>query len=102
MAAGTSFLVAEEADRHEDYVERLLAAEDAVLTDVFSIGWPNAPHRVLRNAALEAGQRTAGRDADRQRGGDADQMALYAGSGVAALTRVEPAAVIFDRLTLRR
>lgn len=102
VAAGTAFLVAEEADRHEEYVERLLAADDAVLTEVFSIGWPDAPHRVLRNAALHTGQPRPDAMPTGSRGGDADQMALYAGRGVAALTRVEPAAAIVDRLTLRR
>jgi nitronate monooxygenase len=102
VAAGTAFLVADEADRHEEYVQRLLAAEDTVLTDVFSIGWPDAPHRVLRNAALEAGQPRPDAMPTGRRGGDADRMALYAGKGVAALTRVEPAAAIVDRLTLRR
>ena len=55
VAAGTAFLVAEEADRHPGYVERLLAADETILTDVFSIGWPKAKHRVLPNEALAAG-----------------------------------------------
>jgi len=100
VAAGTAFLVAEEADRHHGYVERLLAAEDAVLTDVFSIGWPDAKHRVLRNAALAEGAPAPDAMPTGRRGGDADRMALYAGAGVRALRRVEPAAVIVDRLRL--
>ena len=100
VAAGTAFLVAEEADRHPDYVGRLLAAEDAVLTDVFSIGWPDAKHRVLANAALAEGTPASDAMPTGTRGGDADRMALYAGTGVRALRRVEPAAAIVDRLTL--
>ena len=100
VAAGTAFLVAEEADRHPGYVERLLAAEAAVLTDVFSIGWPDAKHRVLANAALVDGAPAADAMPTGSRGGDPDRMALYAGMGVRALRRVEPAAVIVDRLTL--
>lgn len=100
IAAGTAFLVAEEADRHDGYVQRLVEAEETVLTDVFSIGWPDAPHRVLRNAALAAGAPAPDRMPTGRRGGDADWMALYAGTGVGALRRVEPAAAIVDRLTL--
>jgi nitronate monooxygenase len=100
VAAGTAFLVAEEADRHPGYVERLLAAEDAVLTDVFSIGWPDAKHRVLPNAALAEGSPAADAMPTGTRGGNPDRMALYAGTGVRALHRVEPAAAIVDRLRL--
>lgn len=100
VAAGTAFLVAEEADRHPGYVERLLAAEEAFLTDVFSIGWPDAKHRVLANAALVEGVPAADAMPTGTRGGDPDLMALYAGTGVRALRRVEPAAVIVDRLKL--
>ena len=51
VACGTNFLVAHEADVHPTYVDRLLqaAATDTVLTTVFDVGWPDAPHRVLRN-----------------------------------------------------
>jgi nitronate monooxygenase len=100
VAAGTAFLVAEETDRHPDYVARVLAAEETVLTDVFSIGWPDAKHRVLANAALA--ERVPMSDAmpTGTSGGDADRLALYAGAGVRAVRRVEPAASIVDRLRL--
>jgi len=100
VAAGTAFLVAEEADRHPGYVERLLAAEDAILTDVFSIGWPDAKHRVVPNAALAEGAPAPDAMPTGTRGGDPDRMALYAGAGVRALRRVEPAAAIVGRLRL--
>jgi nitronate monooxygenase len=100
VAAGTAFLVAEEADRHPDYVERLLAAEETVLTDVFSIGWPDAKHRVLVNAALTEGVPAADAMPTGTRGGDVDRMALYAGAGTRMLQRVEPAAAIVARLRL--
>jgi nitronate monooxygenase len=102
VAAGTAFLVAEEADRHPAYVERLVAAEQAVLTDVFSIGWPDAKHRVLANAALAEGVPASDAMPTGSRGGDADRMALYAGAGVRAVRRVEPAASIVERLRLGR
>ena len=50
--AGTRFLLSEESHAHAGYRERLLAAGDTVLTELFGLGWP-APHRVLRNAATE-------------------------------------------------
>jgi nitronate monooxygenase len=100
VAAGTAFLVAEEADRHPGYVQRLLAAEETVLTDVFSGGWPNAKHRVLPNAALADGVPAPDAMPTGSRGGDVDRMALYAGTGVAKLRAVEPAAAIVARLTL--
>lgn len=100
VAAGTAFLVAEEADRHSDYVERLLAGDETVLTDVFSIGWPDAKHRVLPNAALAEGVPASDEMPTGSRGGDADRMALYAGAGTRALRRVERAAAIVARLRL--
>ena len=100
VAAGTAFLVAEEADRHPGYVQRLLAADETVLTDVFSIGWPNAKHRVLANSALAEGLPAPDAMPTGSRGGDADRMALYAGEGTHALHRVEPAAAIVARLRL--
>jgi nitronate monooxygenase len=100
VAAGTAFLVAKEADRHPGYVERLLAADETFLTDVFSIGWPEAKHRVLRNEALAAGVPAPDAMPTGTRGGDAERMALYAGAGVGRLHAVEPAAAIVARLTL--
>ncbi len=60
---GTRFLASEEAHAHSDYVERVLSAdEDATvyLEDLFHIRWPDAPHRVLRNATVADWER-AGR-----------------------------------------
>ena len=48
---GTRFLASEEVEVHPHYQERILSAseDDTVyLDDLFDIGWPNAPHRVLR------------------------------------------------------
>ena len=101
IAAGTAFLVAEETDRHPGYVERLLAAEETVLTDVFSIGWPDAKHRVLANAALAEQVPAADAMPTGKGGGDVERMALYAGVGVRALRRIEPAECIVDRLRLK-
>jgi NAD(P)H-dependent flavin oxidoreductase YrpB (nitropropane dioxygenase family) len=50
--AGTRFLLAEESRAHPTYKQRLLEAEETVLTELFGAGWP-APHRVVPNAATE-------------------------------------------------
>lgn len=52
--AGTRFLLSEESRAHALYKERLLAADETLLTDLFGAGWP-APHRVVPNAATAAG-----------------------------------------------
>jgi nitronate monooxygenase len=48
--AGTRFLLSEESRAHPAYVQRLLGAEETVLTELFGAGWA-APHRVVANAA---------------------------------------------------
>lgn len=48
--AGTRFLLSEESRAHALYKQRLLAADETVLTELFGAGWP-APHRVVPNAA---------------------------------------------------
>jgi NAD(P)H-dependent flavin oxidoreductase YrpB (nitropropane dioxygenase family) len=50
--AGTRFLLSAESRAHPDYKQRLLTAEETILTDLFGAGWP-APHRVIPNAATE-------------------------------------------------
>ena len=48
--AGTRFLLSEESRAHPAYRQRLLEADETVLTELFGAGWP-APHRVVPNAA---------------------------------------------------
>ena len=50
--AGTRFLLSEESRAHPAYRQRLLEAEETVLTELFGAGWP-APHRVVANAATD-------------------------------------------------
>jgi NAD(P)H-dependent flavin oxidoreductase YrpB (nitropropane dioxygenase family) len=120
---GTRFLLAEEANVHAAYRDRLIAAGagDSVYTEAFDGGWPDAPHRVLRNATLTAWE-AAGRPAAGQRPGeddvvatapngstlkryhmampqagtegDVEEMALYAGQGVGLACASAPAADI--------
>lgn len=50
--AGTRFLLSEESRAHPQYRQRLLDAQETILTELFGAGWP-APHRVVANAATE-------------------------------------------------
>jgi len=50
--AGTRFLLSEESRAHRQYKQRLLKAQETILTELFGAGWP-APHRVVPNAATE-------------------------------------------------
>lgn len=48
---GTRFLLSEESRAHPDYKRRCLETQTTVLTELFGLGWPDAPHRVIPNAA---------------------------------------------------
>jgi NAD(P)H-dependent flavin oxidoreductase YrpB (nitropropane dioxygenase family) len=48
---GTRFLVSDESHAHLDYKRRCVEANETVLTELFGLGWPDAPHRVIPNAA---------------------------------------------------
>jgi nitronate monooxygenase len=128
---GTRFLLAEEAPIHEHYRSRLIAADETDtewFADLFDQGWPNAPHRALRNttvAAWEAAGRppSGARPAEGEeiarrpdgtpltrysaatpaRGteGDIEGLSLWAGQGVALATSVQPAAEIVAELVAR-
>src|SRR5436853_674668 len=50
---GTRFLMTEESHAHPLYKQRLIASRETVLTELFGMGWPSAPHRVLPNEATE-------------------------------------------------
>lgn len=50
--AGTRFLLSNESRAHPQYRQRLLDADETILTELFGFAWP-APHRVIRNAATE-------------------------------------------------
>jgi nitronate monooxygenase len=89
---GTRFLLAEEMPVHEDYRHRLIdAAEtDAIwYPDLFAVGWPNAPHRVLHNSTAKAWE-AAGRPPLGSRPGEGEVIAHFA-SGE-AIVRYETAA----------
>ena len=126
IVCGTAFLAAREADVHPVYRERIFHATgaDTTLTTLFDIGWPAAPHRVIRNETVAdweragmpmsgersgEGETVASRDGvpiprysdalpTTRTEGDVGEMALYAGVGVEHVTRLEGADQITRRL----
>jgi len=128
---GTRFLLAEECPLHERYRERLEEATETDAewyADLYNVGWPNAPHRALRNATAERwehdgrppsgsrpgeGEPVAARasgepivrysSAVPAKGttGDVDALSLWAGQSVALAHRVQPAAEIVADLVSR-
>jgi len=77
---GTRFLLAEEMPIHDDYRRRLIAAAetDALLyPNLFEVGWPDAPHRALRNSTAEAWE-AAGRPSLGRRPGAGEVIAHFA------------------------
>jgi nitronate monooxygenase len=88
---GTRFLLAEEMPIHEDYRDRLIAAAETDpqwYPNLYDVGWPNSPHRALRNSTARAWD-AAGRPPDSQRPGAGDVIAHFA-SGE-EIVRYEPA-----------
>jgi NAD(P)H-dependent flavin oxidoreductase YrpB (nitropropane dioxygenase family) len=124
---GTRFLAASEADIHPDYRRRILAAgeADTFYGTLFDRGWPDAPHRTLRNSTIDAWEQAGrpptgsrpGEDeepASRADGspisryaastptaamsGDVEPLPHWAGQGVGLVTREESAADIVTSL----
>ncbi|HET7467364.1 MAG TPA: nitronate monooxygenase, partial [Candidatus Dormibacteraeota bacterium] len=54
VSMGTRFVASEEAWTHRVYKERIVSstAADTLLTTLFDVWWPDAPHRVLRNRVV--------------------------------------------------
>jgi NAD(P)H-dependent flavin oxidoreductase YrpB (nitropropane dioxygenase family) len=77
---GTRFLMAEEMPIHEEYRRRLIDAAETDAQwypDLFAVGWPGAPHRVIRNSTAEAWE-AAGRPPLGSRPGEGDIIAHFA------------------------
>jgi nitronate monooxygenase len=124
---GTRFLAARECSIHDEYRQRLLeAAEgDTYYTGLFDGGWPDAPHRVLRNSTVDVWEE-AGRPGSGERPGEGEDIAAradgspikryasatpqagmtgeiealpnWAGQGVGLVTHIQPAAEIVQEL----
>jgi NAD(P)H-dependent flavin oxidoreductase YrpB (nitropropane dioxygenase family) len=124
---GTRFLLAEESSAHPEYRKLLLGAGagDTVHSMLFDGGWPDAPHRTLRNSTVNAWEQAGrpesgsrpdegGEVAQRADGspipryasstpaegqqGQIEAMSLWAGQGVGLVARVQPAAEIVREL----
>lgn len=126
VSMGTRFVASEECCASHEYKQRIVAAgaDDTVHTKLFDIGWPDAPHRVLRNKAVDEWE-AAGRPASGQRPGegtivgrmplggamadvpryfvanptlgfegDLEYTALYAGESCGLVDDIKPAAAI--------
>lgn len=124
---GTRFLATPEADAHDEWKRRIVAARetDTVYTELFDIGWPRGPHRVLRNSTFDRWE-AAGRPPSGQRPGEGDVPAhqpdgtplprysfdspkpgasgdieatcLYAGQSAGLVHDVVPAGVLVQRI----
>lgn len=103
VRVGTLLVATAEADVHPAYAAALIeaGADDTVLTEAFSMGWPHAPHRVLRTCV------DASRDDPAQRSpfpptrdfaGDVRAAAMYAGTSVGAVARIEDAETVVRQL----
>lgn len=125
---GTRFLLATEAPLHEEYRRRLIAAAETDAewyADLYDVGWPNAPHRALRNATAETWEAAGRPDSGNRPGegesiarrpsgetiarysstmplegttGDVDALSLWAGQSVALATTIRSAADIVAEL----
>jgi nitronate monooxygenase len=88
---GSRFLLAEEMPIHEDYRRALIAATETDAEwypNLYDVGWPDSPHRALRNSTARAWE-AAGCPPDAKRPGQGDVIAHFA-SGE-SIVRYEPA-----------
>ena len=89
---GTRFLLAAEMPVHDEYRRRLIGAAETDAQwypDLYEVGWPDAPHRALRNSTANAWE-AAGRPPLESRPGVGEVIAHF-GSGE-AIVRYEPGA----------
>ena len=112
---GTRFLATPEAPVTDAYKQALVASDghDTLLTEIPDIiagqVWPGAYARVIRNRLIET---WAGREGElrarraevrassvrARQAGDTNESALMAGQSVGLIDRIEPAAVIVERI----
>ncbi len=123
---GTRFVATMESLAHDDYKQALIeaGADATVRSECFDDGWPQAPHRHLKNETFGTWQR-AGRPPPGTRPGEGDVVlrmgedvleryavvpplrgmtgdvrnaAMYAGTGVASIGECLPAARVVEQL----
>ncbi|MGH7917255.1 MAG: NAD(P)H-dependent flavin oxidoreductase, partial [Candidatus Binataceae bacterium] len=89
-AFGTRFVASTEAAAAMSYKQRILmgSGENTVHTTLYDVGWPNAPHRVLRTETVERWER-AGRPPSGHRPGEGQPIGVLKHNGyeLASLTR---------------
>jgi NAD(P)H-dependent flavin oxidoreductase YrpB (nitropropane dioxygenase family) len=101
---GTRFVATVEADTHPGYAGALVAAagaHDTVLTETFALGWPDAPHRVLRSCIDASGAEPSSRSPlppTRAFADDVARAALYAGESVGDVKAIVPAATVIREI----
>ncbi len=123
---GTALIVSDEADAHAAYKAAILKASDSdtAYGTVFDVGWPDAPHRVLRNSTIDAWEQAGSLPSGKRPGednimghaaklpiarysvmppnrdveGDIESMAMYAGQGAGLVNKTGPAAAIISKL----
>jgi nitronate monooxygenase len=77
---GTRFLMAEEMPIHEEYRRLLVEAAETDAqwyADLYDVGWPDAPHRVLHNSTAKTWE-AAGRPPTGNRPGEGEVIAHFA------------------------
>ena len=79
---GTRFLASQEAQAHPLYVQKVLQAAETetVYSSVFESGWPNAPHRTLRNSTLTNWE-ASGSPPSGSRPGEGEAIAIWTDDG---------------------
>jgi NAD(P)H-dependent flavin oxidoreductase YrpB (nitropropane dioxygenase family) len=82
VSMGTRFVASEEAFALREYKERIVrsTAEDTIYTGLFDVGWPDAPHRVLRNKIVKEWE-AAGRPVSGQRPGEGEVIGTVMRAG---------------------
>jgi nitronate monooxygenase len=124
---GTRFVASVESGNHPNYKAKITEAKfsDLVETTLFDGGWPDSPHRVIRNSTLTRWEQ-AGRPAPGTRPGEGERIGTlpdgspmlrynvsapwasmeadweagphYAGASAALVHKVEPIATILSRI----
>jgi nitronate monooxygenase len=71
VSMGTRFVASDEAFIPRAYKERVVASTsaDTVFSELFDLGWPNAPHRAIRNEVIRQWE-AVGRPSTGQRSGE--------------------------------
>jgi NAD(P)H-dependent flavin oxidoreductase YrpB (nitropropane dioxygenase family) len=123
---GTRFVASDEAPAHPRWKAKVVGAKetDTYYSRLFDVGWPDAPHRTLRNQTIE-GWLAAGSPPSGQRPGEGevlatrpdgsevvrytsmsardslvgriDDLSLWCGQGVGLVKEILPAAEIVRR-----